>query len=65
MHFTRPINRNNYLSVDYFDNIFENINEYINKIFYKNHNEYCVFAVDGTDGNLRSKLIDNQFKLKY
>lgn len=65
LHFTRQaiINRNNQFSVDYFKNIYDNISRYIDINFYKNNNEYTVFAVDGTDCNLRSKLNEKQFAL--
>ena len=57
--------RNNQLTVDFYRKTYDSINKYTDFNFYKDKYSYDVFAVDGTDSNLRQILIENNKKNTY
>ena len=50
--------RNDQLTVDFYKKTYDSINKYTDLNFYKEKYSYEVFAVDGTDSNLRQILIE-------
>ena len=56
-------NRNNNISNDQYKNIYDNISKYINIHFYKEKYKYQIFAVDGSNINLKKSFSNNGYKL--